>query len=142
MAGLPKIKSIKTPFFGEERKTRRNIPKGVRLDVWNKYVGKDKLEGKCHVCDMTIRITNFEVGHNKAVVKGGSDKITNLRPICRKCNLSMGTMSIEVYKRKYYSKPKKKLTTKKAEKKYTKRKRSKTPSEKLLEKARKDFLGS
>jgi len=124
-------------FWGEEQKTRRKIPKGVRESVWNKYIGKDKIEGKCYVCDRRIRITNFEVGHNKAVAKGGSDRITNLRPTCRKCNLSMGTMSIEVYKKKYYSKSERRITTKK---KRTKRKRPKTPSERLAKQLEKDFL--
>jgi 5-methylcytosine-specific restriction endonuclease McrA len=89
-------------FLGKERRTRRKIPKDVRESVWNRYIGKDKIEGKCYVYGRTIRITDFEVGHNKAVAKGVSDRHTNLRPICRKCNSSMGTVSIEVYKRKYY----------------------------------------
>lgn len=67
----------------------------------------DKTEGKRYVCNRTIHIIDFEVGHNKAVSKGGSDRITNLRPISRSCNRAMGTMSIEVYKRKYFSKSKK-----------------------------------
>ncbi len=125
-------------FFGEERKPRRGIPKGVRESVWNRYIGNDKIEGKCYICPRTIRITNFEVGHNKAVAKGGSDRISNLRPICRKCNLSMGTMSIEVYKRKYYSKRKKKPTTKRPKKRPTKR-RPKTPLERLAKQLEKDF---
>lgn len=130
-------KDLRKLFFGERRRTRRRIPKGVRESVWNKYIGKDKIEGKCVVCDNTIRITDFEVGHNKAVAKGGSDRITNLRPICRKCNSSMGTTSIEVYKRKYYSKRKRKSTTKKVVKK--KRKRPKTPLERLAKQLEKDF---
>lgn len=119
------------------RKMRRKIPKGVRDDVWARYIGKDKVEGKCYVCKKPIRITNFEVGHNKAVSKGGSNRITNLRPICRKCNLSMGTMSIEDYKRKYYSKTKKK----KAPKKRGKKKRAKTPLERYAEEVEKLIYG-
>lgn len=130
-------KELQKLLLGKERRTRRKIPKGVRESVWNRYIGKDKIEGKCYVCDRTIRITNFEVGHNKAVAKGGSNRITNLRPICRKCNSSMGTMSIEVYKRKYYSKRKRKSTTQKVVKK--KRKRPKTPLEKLAKQLERDF---
>jgi 5-methylcytosine-specific restriction endonuclease McrA len=135
-------KDLRKLVFGEERKTRREIPKGVRIDVWNEYIGKDKLEGKCYVCGNIIRITDFEVGHNKAVAKGGSDRKENLRPICRKCNLSMGTKSIEAYKRKYYSKPKKKLTTKKTEKKTSKRRKPKSTLERLSRQVKKDFLSS
>ena len=132
-------RDLKKLFFGEERKTRRTIPKGVRESVWNRYIGKNKMEGKCHVCPRTIRITNFEVGHNRAVSKGGSDRISNLRPICRKCNSSMGTMSIEVYKRKYYSKPKKKPIKRQPKKKGTRGRRPKTALEKITKQVKKDF---
>jgi len=120
-----------------ERKTGHGIPKGVRIDVWEKYVGKNEYEGKCYVCDESINITNFEVGHNKAVAKGGSDRIENLRPICRKCNSSKGTMSIEVYKRKHYPMSKRKQTARK-----TRRKRRKTSLERLTEQIKKHTLGS
>ena len=81
--------------------------------VWAKYIGANKAEGKCYVCKRTIHVTSFEVGHNKAVAKGGSDRITNLRPICRGCNLAMGTMSIEAFKSKHFSKPTGKKVSKK-----------------------------
>ena len=114
-------------FLGKEskRKTRRKIPKAVKEAVWAKYIGINKAEGKCYVCKRTIHITSFEVGHNKAVAKGGSDNINNLRPICRPCNLAMGTMSIETYKRKYYSKPTKKKVTRKRSKRKRRKKKSK-----------------
>lgn len=63
----------------------------------------NKAEGKCYCCEIrTIHITDFQVGHNKAVAKGGSDNISNLRPICGPCNRGMGTMSIEKYREKYF----------------------------------------
>jgi 5-methylcytosine-specific restriction endonuclease McrA len=80
---------------------RRKIPKAVRFAVWDKYVGRNT-SGKCYVCRRPIQYFDFDVGHNKAVAKGGSDNIDNLRPICRVCNEAMGTMSIQDYKRKYY----------------------------------------
>lgn len=106
-------------LFGKEKpKRRRKIPKHIKNLVWNRYIGATKAEGKCYVCRRTIHIRRFEVGHNKAVAKGGSDNPDNLRPICRDCNLAMGTMSIEVFKRKYFSKttktarkPAKKMST-------------------------------
>lgn len=85
------------------RKVRKSIPKSVKESVWNKYIGPDKAYGNCYVCDKIIHITDFEVGHNKAVAKGGKDNLNNLRPICGTCNKSMGTMSIETYKKKYFS---------------------------------------
>jgi len=114
-------KFLTTPIvtIGEsEKRERRKIPKRVKDAVWTKYIGMDKAEGRCYVCKRPIHITDFEVGHNKAVSKGGSDRIQNLRPICRSCNTSMGTMSIETYKRRYFSKsktPKKRRVRKRKE---------------------------
>jgi len=134
-------RDLKKLFWGEEkRKARREIPKHIKTLVWNRYIGATKAEGKCYVCGETIHIRSFEVGHNKAVAKGGSDHPDNLRPICRGCNLAMGTMSIEAFKRKYFSKPTKK-TKKIARGKRTKRRKSKAPEEKLIDQMRKDFLG-
>lgn len=119
-------------LFGKgKRKTRLKIPRHIKHLVWNMHIGSDKAEGKCYACGKPIHIQNFEVGHNVAKSKGGSDHPENLRPICRGCNLAMGTMSIEAFKRKYFSKPTKK--------KPTKRKRPKTPLERLAKQLEKDF---
>ena len=90
----------------DEPRRRKSIPKAVKNSVWAKYIGANKAEGACYVCKRTIHITDFDVGHNKARSKGGSDNISNLRPICRTCNTSMGTQSIESFKAKHFSKPK------------------------------------
>lgn len=90
-------------FLEDEKKPRRKaIPKAVKQTVWNKYIGVTNAEGKCYVCKRTIHMSDFDVGHNKAASKGGRDQIDNLRPICRTCNSSMGTMSIEAFKKKYF----------------------------------------
>ncbi|MGB9939742.1 HNH endonuclease [Methanosarcina sp.] len=75
---------------------RRPIDKNTRLLVWEKY-NKKSYEGKCYCCGDTIYYKNFHVGHNKARAKGGSDNISNFRPICASCNQSMKTMSIDEY---------------------------------------------
>lgn len=93
--------------FEERPRARKAITKSVKMSVWNKYIGATKAEGKCYVCRRTIHMQDFDVGHNKAKAKGGSDQITNLRPICRTCNSSMGTQSIEAFKAKHFAKPKK-----------------------------------
>ena len=82
-------------------KKRRPIDKNVRHLVWTKY-NKSSLSGKCYVCKTPITFQHFHVGHNKAVAKGGKDNINNLRPICSSCNNSMGTISIEQYKARYF----------------------------------------
>jgi hypothetical protein len=90
--------------MSEKKKLRRTIPKSVKDSVWNINIGQDKPYGKCFICGKTIHIQDFDVGHNKAVTKGGTNNINNLKPICRTCNTSMGTMSIEVFKKRYYPK--------------------------------------
>lgn len=93
-------------WFKEEKPRRKSIPKAVKDTVWSKYIGADKAEGKCYVCGRTIHITDFDLGHNKAVSRGGRNNINNLRPICRTCNTSMGTTSIETFKARHFSEPK------------------------------------
>ena len=98
-----KIKEISEPVSKEKSGKRKPIPKAVREQVWDKYMKATERVGKCYCCGWRpITDSDFEVGHNKAVAKGGRDHINNLRPICKSCNRSMGTMSIEVYKRKYH----------------------------------------
>ena len=94
------------PFSASDpKKKRKPIDKGTRDAVWIRYIG-NKATGKCYCCRIRpIHITDFQVGHNKAHAKGGSDNISNLRPICGPCNRGMGTKSIEQY-RKRFSKPK------------------------------------
>lgn len=70
---------------------RRAIPKALREQVWIVHLGK-VFETKCKVkwCENKITPFDFEVGHNVPVSKGGTNDIDNLRPICSKCNKSMG----------------------------------------------------
>jgi len=93
-------------IFDDDKPKRKTIPKAVKITVWNKYIGADKAEGKCYVCGRTIHVTDFDLGHNKAVSKGGGNNIINLRPICRTCNNSMRTTSIETFKARHFDKPK------------------------------------
>ena len=70
---------------------RENVPRAVREQVWIKYMGK-KYQNKCYIdwCNNNITVFDFSLGHDKPVSKGGSNKISNLRPICSRCNTSMG----------------------------------------------------
>lgn len=69
---------------------RSKLPFGLRSNVWTKYNG-EVFNAKCYVkfCNQTVTPFTFEVGHNVPVSKGGCNSITNLRPICRNCNMSM-----------------------------------------------------
>ncbi len=96
------IPSLNFGFAPQQGKKHRPIDKNVRDAVWLTYMG-NVAEGKCYCCNVrSIHLTDFQVGHNKAVAKNGSDDVSNLRPICRPCNGGMGTMSIERYRQKYF----------------------------------------
>jgi 5-methylcytosine-specific restriction endonuclease McrA len=71
--------------------TKKIIPKALKEQVWIKYNG-NKFEAKCSVdwCTNIISPFTFETGHNIPESKGGATEIFNLRPICSKCNKSMG----------------------------------------------------
>jgi 5-methylcytosine-specific restriction endonuclease McrA len=73
------------------KNTKKAIPKALREQVWLKYIGKE-FETKCLVpwCANQITAFDFHVGHNIPESTGGSLDISNLRPICSRCNLSMG----------------------------------------------------
>lgn len=71
---------------------KKAIPKALREAVWLQYCGEN-FKKKCGVkwCETQITCFNFETGHNLPESKGGSLDIDNLRPICSKCNKSMGS---------------------------------------------------
>ena len=66
------------------------IPKALREQVWLTHIGK-KYEAKCYVrwCKNTITVFDFQSGHNIPESKGGKTDISNLIPICSRCNSSM-----------------------------------------------------
>ena len=69
---------------------KKKVPKAIREQVWLTYNGK-RYERKCYVywCKNIIDVFNFHVGHDKPESKGGTLSVTNLKPICARCNLSM-----------------------------------------------------
>lgn len=87
--------------YEDERPKRKAIPKSIKNIVWQRY-NPNSVTGKCYACNRPITNGGFDIGHDKAVAKGGKNNILNLRPICRDCNSNMGTMSIEKYKKKYF----------------------------------------
>jgi 5-methylcytosine-specific restriction endonuclease McrA len=78
-------------------KKKVNIPKALREQVWIQNIGKE-FENKCLVewCQNRMNVFDFHVGHNIPESQGGTTDIKNLKPICARCNLSMGSQySIE-----------------------------------------------
>lgn len=82
-------------------KKKTNIPRALREQVWITNVG-NKFEAKCLVvwCQNTMNVFDYHVGHNIPESRGGATNITNLKPICARCNLSMSNYySIEEWSR-------------------------------------------
>ena len=72
---------------------KQSIPKPLKDQVWDTYIGKHYGIGKCQCCLIAeIDSKSFECGHVKSEATGGKLTINNLRPICGKCNRSMGKM--------------------------------------------------
>lgn len=69
---------------------KASIPKALREQVWIQTMGRT-FEKKCYVhwCENVINVFDFHVGHDKPESEGGTLEITNLKPICARCNLSM-----------------------------------------------------
>ena len=75
---------------GKKKKARKYIPKKIREEVWVKTNG-ESFNSKCNIiwCSNIITVFDYHIGHNIPHSKGGSIELSNLRPICSRCNLSM-----------------------------------------------------
>jgi len=81
---------------------KKNIPKSLRMDVWNTYIGIEKGIYKCLCCNSKdISQMSFHCGHIIAEAKGGKTNLSNLRPICKDCNLSMKTTDMNEFKKQF-----------------------------------------
>ena len=69
----------------------RALPRALREQVWIQFAGR-VFQHKCIVpwCMNMMTVFDFQVGHDIPESRGGSTEISNLRPICSRCNLSMG----------------------------------------------------
>jgi len=72
--------------------SKQKIPKALREQVWIVHAGK-VFERKCLTewCNNTMTVFDFQCGHNIPESKKGKTDISNLVPICSRCNLSMGS---------------------------------------------------
>ena len=86
---------------------KRTIPKVLKINVWNYYIGKEIGSAKCMCCqECEIIQGHFEAGHVISERDGGATTIENLRPICSLCNKSMGAQNMLEFMQEYgYRKP-------------------------------------
>lgn len=98
-----KKKPIKMAVAPKGDYKKKGIPKNVRNQTWNHYIGKALGEAPCYCCGINkIDKAAFEAGHVLPEVHGGPSTIENLRPICGECNRSMRDMDMREYAMRYY----------------------------------------
>ena len=87
-----KESSTKESSTKEPKYEKSTIPKALREQVWLTHMGR-RYEGKCIVrwCKNNMTVHDFHVGHDIPESKGGATELSNLLPICNRCNLSMGS---------------------------------------------------
>jgi hypothetical protein len=88
-----------TPFHRNKRGKKR-ISKKMRDQCWVLEYGSNELV-TCPIstCSLTMmkNTRDWNVGHIISEYNGGDTIMSNLRPICVKCNLDMGTMNWTEY---------------------------------------------
>ena len=82
---------------------KKKIPKKVKNDSWDLYVGKNVANTKCICCRTSeINAKDFVAGHIISEYNGGQVVVDNLLPICQQCNSSMGVTNMEDYITAHY----------------------------------------
>jgi 5-methylcytosine-specific restriction endonuclease McrA len=86
------MKEMTETITKEPKESKATIPKALREQVWLTHMGR-RYEGKCivHWCKNNMTVHDFHVGHDIPESKGGATALSNLLPICSRCNLSMGS---------------------------------------------------
>lgn len=82
-----------------DSKVKPKIPIALRTQVWKKHTCNIVDEGHCYVCDKRLYFSDMECGHIIAHALGGDTSLENLMPVCKSCNLDMGIMNLEEYKK-------------------------------------------
>jgi len=84
-----------------KKKGKEKIPLSVKNTLWSLHF-QNSLNGVCQCCKTeNISKNNFDCGHVKSEKEGGAVELSNLKPICRACNSSMGTLNMETFMKKY-----------------------------------------
>lgn len=85
------------------KKNKKKIAPHKRILCWNTYIGEEIGKTLC-LCCKAFYITpfTFHCGHIIAEANGGSLAIENLRPVCDKCNISMGTQDMREFAKEQF----------------------------------------
>lgn len=82
---------------------RTAVTQAMRRALWIREFGERNAVGQCAVCRGEILLLNFDVGHVRAVARGGATELSNLLPICRPCNLGMGTINLHEFRETHFA---------------------------------------
>jgi hypothetical protein len=87
---------------------KQTIPKTLKIKVWDFYIGEKNGIGICLCCnEEKIKAAHFECGHVISEYNGGPTCLENLRPICSRCNRSIGSKNMDKFMDIYsFTKPK------------------------------------
>jgi len=86
-----------------KKSTKAKIPKKIKNDSWDKYVGKDHGLALCLCCCQSqIEAKDFVGGHIISEKNGGTVTVDNIMPICSACNSSMASENMDGFVEKYY----------------------------------------
>jgi hypothetical protein len=90
-------------FCTMKKSHKRAVPKKIKLDSWNKYIGESVAKSKCICCQReTITMGKFVAGHIISEANGGTTTVDNILPICGPCNQSMGTRHMSEFVKTHY----------------------------------------
>lgn len=83
----------------QTKNKKKSIPKTIKNNIWNTYIGREKGIGECYCCFSEIDSKHFECGHVISESEGGEISVENLRPVCSLCNKSMGSTDMNLFKK-------------------------------------------
>ena len=87
--------------MAEVKSKKKAIPKVMKDLCWSKYIGDTVGKSKCMCCETNdIKMNDFQCGHVIAEANGGALTVDNLLPICKACNVSMGTENLNEFKKR------------------------------------------
>ena len=95
------VLSETTPLLVKKKPKKEKIPAAVKNTLWYNFF-QDSTTGKCQCCKIeAISKSIFDAGHIISEATGGKVELSNLRPICKLCNSSMGKMNMDEFIKKY-----------------------------------------
>jgi len=85
------------------KEKRKSFSQRDRSRVWEDQFGMVN-KGICPICRKSvIHRYDFQMGHVRSLKQGGTNDLSNIIPICAKCNLEAGAMDMRKYQKVYHA---------------------------------------